>query len=69
MEFRCRLGTASGEIQEGVYAADTESQLRSEFDEKGLFVLSLKRRNEFSLKNLTEPVSYTHLTLPTIYSV
>jgi len=54
MEFRCRLGTASGEIQEGVYAADTESQLRSEFDEKGLFVLSLKRRNEFSLKNLKQ---------------
>lgn len=44
MEFRCRLGTPGGEIIEGVYIADTEARLRREFDEKGLFVLSLQRR-------------------------
>ena len=44
MEFRCRLGTPGGEIIEGVYIADTEARLRQEFDEKGLFVLSLRRR-------------------------
>jgi type IV pilus assembly protein PilC len=44
MEFRCRLGTPGGEIIEGVYIADTEARLRKEFDEKGLFVLSLQRR-------------------------
>jgi type IV pilus assembly protein PilC len=44
MEFRCRLGTPGGEIIEGVYIADTEARLRREFDEKGLFVLSLRRR-------------------------
>ena len=43
MEFRCRLGTPGGEIIEGVYIADTEARLRKEFDEKGLFVLSLRR--------------------------
>jgi type IV pilus assembly protein PilC len=44
MEFRCRLGTPGGEIIEGVYIADSEARLRREFDEKGLFVLSLQRR-------------------------
>jgi type IV pilus assembly protein PilC len=44
MEFRCRLGTAGGEIIEGVYIADNEARLRRELEEKGLFVLSLQRR-------------------------
>ena len=44
MEFRCRLGTASGEVLEGVYVADDEAKLRRELDEKGLHVLSLRRR-------------------------
>jgi|SRR5687767_4121483 len=47
MEFRCRLGTPGGEIIEGVYVADSESRLRSELEEKGLFVLSLQRRGAF----------------------
>jgi type IV pilus assembly protein PilC len=44
MEFRCRLGTAGGEIIEGVYVADSETHLRRELEEKGLFILSLHRR-------------------------
>jgi type IV pilus assembly protein PilC len=44
MEFRCRLGTPGGEIIEGVYVADSESRLRTELEEKGLYVLSLQRR-------------------------
>src|SRR5258705_13688834 len=44
MEFRCRLGTAGGEIIEGVYVAESEARLRRELEEKGLFVLSLQRR-------------------------
>jgi type IV pilus assembly protein PilC len=44
MEFRCRLGTAGGEIIEGIYIADSEARLRRELEEKGLFVLSLQRR-------------------------
>jgi type IV pilus assembly protein PilC len=47
MEFRCRLGTPGGEIIEGVYVADSESRLRTELEEKGLFVLSLQRRGGF----------------------
>ena len=44
MEFRCRLGTASGAIVEGVYAAEDEAHLRRELEQKGLLVLSLRRR-------------------------
>jgi type IV pilus assembly protein PilC len=47
MEFRCRLGTPGGEIIEGIYVADSESHLRRELEEKGLFVLSLRRRGGF----------------------
>src|SRR5207248_7044370 len=42
MEFRCRLASPTGEIIEGVYSADTESRLRHELEEKGLYVLSLQ---------------------------
>jgi len=44
MEFRCRLGTATGEVVEGVYVADSELHLRKELEEKGLYVLALQRR-------------------------
>jgi len=44
MEFRCRLGTPSGDVIEGVYVADNESRLRKELEEKGLYVLSLQQR-------------------------
>ncbi|MEQ1572700.1 MAG: type II secretion system F family protein [Vicinamibacterales bacterium] len=44
MEFRCRLGTAGGEVIEGTYVADSEARLRHEFDEKGLYVLSMQPR-------------------------
>ena len=49
MEFRCRLGTATGEIVEGIYIADNEARLRRELEEKGLFILSLQRRAGLSL--------------------
>ncbi len=41
MEFRCRLGTPTGEVVEGVYVAPTEAHLRRELEDKGLHVLSL----------------------------
>ena len=49
MEFRCRLGTAAGEIVEGTYIADSEARLRRELEEKGMFILSLQRRAAFSI--------------------
>jgi type IV pilus assembly protein PilC len=48
MEFRCRLGTTSGEIIEGVYVAQSEAALRRELEDKGLHVLALRPRLGFS---------------------
>jgi type IV pilus assembly protein PilC len=48
MEFRCRLGTPSGEIIEGVYVAQSEVALRRELEDKGLHVLSLRSRGGFA---------------------
>jgi type IV pilus assembly protein PilC len=42
VEFHCRLASATGEISEGVYIADSETRLRHELDEKGLYVLALR---------------------------
>lgn len=48
MEFQCRLASATGEITEGVYVADTEARLRAELEEQGLFVLALRPRGGFA---------------------
>ena len=42
MQFRCRLASPNGEITEGVFVADSETQLRRDMEEKGLYVLSLQ---------------------------
>lgn len=42
MEYHCRLASSTGEILEGVYAAESEARLRRELEEKGLFILSLR---------------------------
>src|SRR5687767_15354580 len=55
MEFRCRLATAGGEIVEGVYVADSEDRLRRELEEKGLYVLSLRRRSALPGVGLSGP--------------
>ena len=48
MEFRCRLGTAGGQVIEGVYVAPSEAHLRRELEDKGLHVLSLAPRGAVS---------------------
>ena len=55
MEFRCRLGTPGGEIIEGVYVADSEDRLRREFEEKGLYVLAIRRAGRMALGSLALP--------------
>jgi type IV pilus assembly protein PilC len=42
MEFRCRLATATGQVTEGVYVADSEAALRRELEDKGLYVLDVR---------------------------
>jgi type IV pilus assembly protein PilC len=55
MEFRCRLGTPSGEIVEGVYVAESEARLRHEFEEKGLYVLAIQRAGRAALGSFKMP--------------
>ena len=55
MEFRCRLGTPTGQIQEGVYAADSEAKLRQDFEERGLYILSLQKRGALGFDGLSLP--------------
>src|SRR5260370_2458016 len=55
MEFRCRLASPSGQIIEGVYSADTESRLRHELEEKGLYVLSLQPKGAIAGVSLHLP--------------
>jgi type IV pilus assembly protein PilC len=57
VEFRCRVASASGQVTELTYVAESESRLRHELEEKGLFVLSVKLSGwgggaGFSLANL-----------------
>ena len=44
MEFRCRLGTVTGEILEEVHASDSEAHLRHELEQKGFCVLGIHPR-------------------------
>ena len=53
MEFRCRLGTETGEGIEGVYVSESEAMLRQELEAKGLYVLALSRRGMFRASMLS----------------
>jgi type IV pilus assembly protein PilC len=57
MEFRCRLGTPGGDVIEGVYVSDNEARLRREFEEKGLYVLAMKRAGGRALGGVSLPGS------------
>jgi type IV pilus assembly protein PilC len=41
MQFRCKVATATGQVTEATYVADTEHALRHDLETKGLFVLAL----------------------------
>ncbi|MGE5358781.1 MAG: type II secretion system F family protein [Bacteroidales bacterium] len=55
MEFRCRLGTADGDVIESVYVAETEAHLRHELEHKGLCILSLRPRRGIGSFSLAMP--------------
>jgi type IV pilus assembly protein PilC len=52
MEYRCRVATASGQIMEATYVAESEARLRLELEEKGLFLLSVQGKGGFKLGGL-----------------
>jgi type IV pilus assembly protein PilC len=55
MEFRCRLGTATGEVLEGVYVAESEARLRHDLEEKGLLLLAVQRKGFLPISGLSLP--------------
>jgi type IV pilus assembly protein PilC len=55
MEFHCRLGTPGGEIIEGVYVAENEARLRRDFEDKGLYVLGMRRGGRVAFSTLSLP--------------
>ena len=44
MEYRCRLGTTTGEILEEIHVSDSEAHLRHELEQKGFCVLGIQPR-------------------------
>jgi type IV pilus assembly protein PilC len=65
MEFRCRLGTPGGEITEGIYVAEDEARLRREFEEKGLYVLGIRRAGQRALGAVSLPALPRRRSVPT----
>lgn len=43
MQFRCKVATASGQVTQETYVAETEQGLRHELESKGLYLLSLQK--------------------------
>jgi type IV pilus assembly protein PilC len=56
VEFRCRLGTPGGEVIEGVYAAESEARLRRELEDRGLYILDIRRAGRLAFGNLSLPM-------------
>jgi type IV pilus assembly protein PilC len=52
MEFRCRVATASGQIMEATYVAESEARLRRELEEKGLYLLAVQGGGAVSIAGL-----------------
>ena len=44
MDFRCRVASPGGKVLEEIYSAESESGLRRDLEEKGLYILSLRPR-------------------------
>ena len=55
MEYRCRIGTPTGEIREEIVAADSEARLRRELEERGLILLGARPAAALALRGLALP--------------
>jgi type IV pilus assembly protein PilC len=43
MEYVCKVGTAAGEVVEQTFSAPDEASLRSELEQKGYYLFSIRR--------------------------
>jgi type IV pilus assembly protein PilC len=55
MEYRCRLGTTTGQVLEEIHVSDSESHLRRDLEQKGYCVLALQPRGFFGRVALPMP--------------
>ena len=55
MEFRCRVATATGQITESTFVAESEAELRHDLEQKGLYLLAVRSRS-LSLGRVTSVV-------------
>jgi type IV pilus assembly protein PilC len=55
VEYRCRVATATGQVHEATYVAESEDRLRAELEERGLFLLSIRGGGGVRLGNLHLP--------------
>ena len=55
MEFRCRLGTDTGQVIEETHVAASEPELRRALEAKGLYILSLTRKGGLLGSGLSMP--------------
>lgn len=62
MEFRCRLGTPTGQVVEEIHVADSEARLRHDLEQRGLCIISLQPRNRMA--RLALPVSRGRPRIP-----
>ena len=66
MEFRCRVASPSGEISEGLYAADSETRLRHDLEEKGFLVLAVHAKGALALPGLASLQLTRQKKVPTL---
>ncbi len=59
MEFRCRVASPSGEISEGLYAADSEARLRHELEEKGFLLLAVHVKGALAVPGLSTALRFS----------
>jgi len=55
MEFRCRLGTETGQVTEDVCVSENESTLRRELEAKGLHILAVSQRGTLRWSGFSLP--------------
>jgi type IV pilus assembly protein PilC len=66
VEFRCRVASPSGEISEGIYAADSETRLRHDLEEKGFLVLAVQAKGAIALPGLASMQLSRQAKVPTL---
>ena len=62
-------GLGANTISDGIYEVTVTATVTTKVNDKVLFLVEAKQGGIFEIRNLPDAVSYTHLTLPTIYSV